>query len=153
MSVTPVNVSYTHYFYYISGKKHARIQYCERKIPDTKRILIFRDVDENEKCRYNYQRCIDQGKRGYTPEKLEANKEFFGVYVFQTNSTKSPKEVFEAYKKRWGSKLYVSCYQLKGDTISFLRSCIVPDEFPETIFLQWVDDYENIRQTFTINKQ
>lgn len=51
------------------------------------------------------------------------------------------------------SKLYVSCYQLKGDTISFLRSCIVPDEFPETIFLQWVDDYENIRQTFTINKQ
>ena len=51
------------------------------------------------------------------------------------------------------SKLYVSCYQLNGETISFLRSCIVPNEFPETIYLQWVDDYENMRQTFTINKQ
>ncbi len=51
------------------------------------------------------------------------------------------------------SKLYVSCYQLKGETISFLRSCIVPDEFPETIYVQWVDNYENIRQTFAIDKQ
>ena len=51
------------------------------------------------------------------------------------------------------SKLYVSCYQLKGETISFLRSCIVPDEFPKTIYLQWVDDYENMRQTFAIGKQ
>lgn len=51
------------------------------------------------------------------------------------------------------SKLYVSCYQLNGETISFLRSCIVPNEFPETIYLQWVDDYENMRQTFAIDKQ
>ncbi|MBR0267683.1 MAG: hypothetical protein IJQ71_09690 [Clostridia bacterium] len=51
------------------------------------------------------------------------------------------------------SKLFVSCYQLNEEAISFLRSCIVPDEFPETIYLQWVDHYENMRQTFTINKQ
>ena len=51
------------------------------------------------------------------------------------------------------SKLFVSCYQLNEEDISFLRSCIVPDEFPETIYLQWVDHYENMRQTFTINKQ
>ena len=51
------------------------------------------------------------------------------------------------------SKLYVSCYQLKGDTISFLRSCIIPGEFPETICLQWVDNDEKARQTFTINRQ
>ena len=51
------------------------------------------------------------------------------------------------------SKLFVSCYQLNEEAISFLRACIVPDEFPETIYLQWVDHYENMRQTFTINKQ
>ena len=108
-------VKYTHYFYYVSGKKHARIQYCERKISDTKRILVFRDVDENEKCRYNYQRCIDQGKKGYTPEKLEAMKEFFGVYVLQTNCSKTPKEVFEAYKKRWGIETFYQYIKNRGD--------------------------------------
>ncbi len=108
-------LKYTNYFYYVSGKKHARIQYCERKISDTERVLIFRDVDENEKCRYNYQRCIDQGKKGYTPEKLEANKEFFGVYVFQTNCDKGPKAVFEAYKKRWGIETFYQYIKNRGD--------------------------------------
>ncbi len=108
-------LKYTHYFYYVSGKKHARIQFFERKISDMERVLIFRDVDENEKCRYNYQRCIDQGGKGYTPEKLEANKEFFGVYVFQTNSTKSPKEVFEAYKKRWDIETFYQYMKNRGD--------------------------------------
>ncbi len=60
-------LKYTNYFYYVSGKKHARIQYCEQVISDTERILIFRDVDENEKCRYNDQHCIEQGKTGYIP--------------------------------------------------------------------------------------
>lgn len=69
---------------------------------DTRRIIVSRDIDENEKCRFNYQRCIDQGKKGYTPEKLEEQKEFFGVYVLETNSSKSAQEVFESYKRRWG---------------------------------------------------
>lgn len=108
-------LKYTNYFYYAAGKKHTRVQYYERKLSDTERILIFRDVDENEKCRFNYQRCIDQGKKGYTAEKLEANKEFFGVYVFQTNCTKPPKEVFEAYKKRWGIETFYQYIKNRGD--------------------------------------
>ena len=95
-------VSYTGSFYYRSGKKHSRVQYYERKVSDARRIIVFRDVDENEKCRFNYQRCIDQGKKGYTAEKLEEQKEFFGVYVLQTNSSRPPEEVFTSYKKRWG---------------------------------------------------
>ena len=51
------------------------------------------------------------------------------------------------------SNLYVSCYQLKGETISFLRSCILPDAFPETLYLQWVDNYKNTKQTLTISKE
>ena len=108
-------LKYTHYFYYVSGKKHARIQYFERKISDTERVLIFRDVDENEKCLFNYQRCIDQGKKGYTPEKLKENQEFFGVYVFQTNSTKSPSEIFTTYKKRWGIETFYQYLKNRGD--------------------------------------
>ena len=99
---TMAQVKYTGSFYYRSGKKHSRVQYFERKVTDTRRIIVSRDIDENEKCRFNYQRCIDQGKKGYTPEKLEEQKEFFGVYVLETNSSKSAQEVFESYKRRWG---------------------------------------------------
>ncbi len=108
-------LKYTNYFYYVSGKKHARIQYYERSISDTERIVIFRDVDENEKCRYNYQRCIDQGKKGYTSENLDANKELFGVYVFQTNCDKGPRDIYRSYKKRWGIETFYQYIKNRGD--------------------------------------
>jgi len=99
---TMSQVKYNGNFYYSSDKKHARVEYYERKMDDDKRILVYRDIDENEKCRFNYQRCIDQRKKGYTAEKLAEQKEFFGVYVLQTNSSKSAPDVFASYKKRWG---------------------------------------------------
>lgn len=97
------DVKYTDSFYYRSGKKHARIEYTSRKISDTEYVYVFRDMDENEKCRYNYQHCIELGRSGYTPEKFEQNKETFGVYVLQSNAAKTAEEVFTGYKRRWGS--------------------------------------------------
>ena len=41
-------------------------------------------------------------ERSLQRQKLEEQKEFFGVYVLQTNSSKSAQDVFESYKKRWG---------------------------------------------------
>lgn len=108
-------LKYQNYFYYRSGKKHARILYYEREVSDTTRVLVFKDVDENEKCRYNYQHNIDLGKNGYTQEKLKEKEEFFGVYVFQTNCKKTPKEVFEAYKKRWGIETFYQYLKNRGD--------------------------------------
>lgn len=89
-------------FYYRSGKKHARIEYASKQISDTEHVYVFRDIEENEKSRFNYQRCIEYGKEGYTWEKFEQIKESFGVYVLQSNATLSAEEVFTIYKKRWG---------------------------------------------------
>jgi len=77
--------NYADSFYYKSGKKHSRIEWYSVRISDTENIYVFRDIDENEKIRFNNLRSIDLGKSGYTQEKFEENKEFFGVYVLQTN--------------------------------------------------------------------
>ena len=58
----------------------------EQGLANGKRIVVCRDIDENEKMRYNYLRSIDQEKDEYTIEDFEKNKEFFGVSVLLTNS-------------------------------------------------------------------
>ena len=108
-------VRYTGNFYYRSGKKHARVEYMERRISDTEFVYVFRDIEENEKCRFNYQRSIDLGKAGYTQEKYEENKEFFGVYVLQSNSGLPAEQIFGNYKKRWGIETFYQYLKNKGD--------------------------------------
>ena len=109
------DVKYTDSFYYRSGKKHARIEYVSRKISDTEYVYVFRDIDENEKCRFNYQHCIELGRSGYTQEKFEQNKETFGVYVLQSNTAKTSEEVFGGYKKRWGIETFYQYLKNTGD--------------------------------------
>ncbi len=109
------NIKYTESFYYRCGKKHARIEYTSQRISDTEHVYVFRDIDENEKCRFNYQHNIELGKSGYTQEKLEEKKEFFGVYVLQTNSAMSVEEVFASYKKRWGIEPFYQYLKNKGN--------------------------------------
>ena len=109
------DVRYTESFYYRSGKKHARIEYTSQRISDNEYVYVFRDIDENEKCRYNYQHCIELGRSGYTQEKLEQNKELFGVYVLQSNSAKTAEEVFATYKKRWGIETFYQYLKNNAD--------------------------------------
>lgn len=108
-------VRYTGSFYYSSGKKHARIEYTSYRVSDLERIYVFRDIDENEKCRYNYQHCIDLGKSGYTREKLEQTKEYFGVYVLRSNAAKTEEQIFESFKKRWGIETFYQYLKNSGD--------------------------------------
>ena len=82
------DIRYIDSFYYRSGKKHARIEYMSRRISDSAYVYVFRDIDENEKCRYNYQHCMELGRSGYTREKFEQNKETFGVYVLNAGGLK-----------------------------------------------------------------
>ena len=112
---TMAGKKYTKSFYYRFGKKHACIEFRMRKINSKERIYIFRDIDENEKCRYHYQHCMELGKKGYTQKGFEANKEIFGVYVLQTNSKKSANEVFATYKKRWGIETFYQSKKNRGD--------------------------------------
>ena len=109
------DIQYTDSFYYRSGKKHARIEYMSRRISDNTYVYVFRDIDENEKCRYNYQHCMELGRSGYTQEKFEQSKETFGVYVLQSNSAKSAEEVFGGYKKRWGIETLYQYMKNKAD--------------------------------------
>lgn len=97
------------------GKKHARIEYTSQKISDSECVYVFRDVDENEKCRFNYQHCIELGRSGYTQEQFEQNKDLFGVYVLQSNAAKTPEEIFSGYKKRWGIETFYQYLKNIGD--------------------------------------
>lgn len=108
-------VRYTGSFYYRSGKKHARIEYTSRRVSDTEYVYVFRDIDENEKCRFNYQHCMELGKSGYTQEKFEQNREAFGVYVLQSNAAMPAEKIFGSYKKRWGIETFYQYLKNKGD--------------------------------------
>ena len=94
------SIEYTGDFYYRAGKKHTRVEYMERVLANGRRIVVYRDIDENEKTRYDYLRSIDQGKAEYTQENYEKNKDFFGVHVLLTNATLEPQDIFENYKQR-----------------------------------------------------
>ena len=109
------DISYTDSFYYRSGKKHARVEYTSRKINETEYVYVFRDIDENEKCRFNYQHNMALGKAGYTQEKFDQNKEVFGVYVLQSNAAKPAEEIFASYQKRWGIETFYQYLKNKGD--------------------------------------
>ena len=109
------DISYTDSFYYRSGKKHARVEYTSRKINETEYVYVFRDIDENEKCRFNYQHNMELGKAGYTQEKFDQNKEVFGVYVLQSNAAKPAEEIFASYQKRWGIETFYQYLKNKGD--------------------------------------
>ena len=108
-------VKYSGSFYYRNGKKHARIEYMSKRLSDNEHVYVFRDIDENEKCRYNYQHCMELGMNGYSQEKFEQSKENFGVYVLQSNSAKSAEQVFNSYKKRWGIETLYQYMKNKAD--------------------------------------
>jgi len=110
------DLSYTGEFMYRAGKKHTRVQYMERVLSDGRRVIVYKDTEENERTRFNYLRSIDQGKAGYTQEEYEKNKDLFGVIVLFTNTSLSPEEVFCNYKKRWSIETF---YQFLKNTTDF----------------------------------
>ena len=109
------DVHYAESFYYRSGNKHARIEYTSMRISDMEYVYVFRDVDENEKSRFNFLHNIELGKSGYTNESFEEHKEHFGVYVLQSNSAMSAEEIFSTYKKRWGIETFYQYLKNRGN--------------------------------------
>mgnify|MGYP002624435089 CR=1 FL=1 len=112
---TMASVSYTDDFYYRSGEKHARIKYMQSDAGMNRKVIVFKDVEENERTRFNYQRSIDMGRDGYTSEGLEKNKDFFGVMVLLSNSKQSPDEIFSNYKKRWSIETFYQYLKNSAD--------------------------------------
>jgi len=108
-------IKYENEFCYNCGPKHSRIEYMEVRLTDIDTAYVFRDIDENSKCIYNYMHCIELGKDGYTKEELERQKENFGVYILQSNSVLDAKEIFCIYKKRWGIETFYQYLKNSAD--------------------------------------
>lgn len=102
------NLEYTSgEFIYVAGRNtSARVVYYEESIDETTRIIVYKDMDENNSKRKSYQRFMALGEEGYTQEKYDKYCEWWGVYFLQTNTTEPPSEVYSDYKGRWSIETY-----------------------------------------------
>ena len=94
------------FIYKASAKETARVIYYEEKIDDKTRICVFKDVDENNSKRKNYQQLIDLEEEGYTQENYEKYCEWWGVYVLQDTTGQPASAVYSDYKSRWSIETY-----------------------------------------------
>lgn len=94
-------------FVYKSGKKDsARIVYYEEQIDDKTRIIVFKDMDENNSKRKSYKQLMELGETGYTKENYDKYCDWWGVYFLQTTTKDSAPVVYDDYKGRWSIETY-----------------------------------------------
>ena len=125
------NSGYSGDFCYRASTRHSRVEYREIQAVDEEgkaiSVFVFRDVEENEKCRFNYLHNLELGKDGYSQKGYEANMDLFGVYVLRTNGKLTPCEVFSTYKKRWGIETFYQYVRNCGD----FNNLMVQDYYKE----------------------
>ena len=94
-------------FVYKSSKKEtARIVYYEEPLDEKTRIIVYKDMDENNSKRKSYQQYMDLGESGYTQEGYDRYCEWWGVYFLQTTATDSAPVIFGDYKNRWSIETF-----------------------------------------------
>lgn len=94
-------------FVYKAGRKDtARIIYHEENIDDRTRIIVYKDIDENNSKRKSYKQLLDLGERGYSQESYDKYRDWWGVYILQTTTDEPASEVYSDYKNRWGIETY-----------------------------------------------
>lgn len=94
------------FVYKPNEKETARIIYYEEKIDEKVRICVFKDVDENNSKRKNYQQLIDLEEDGYTQENYRKYCDWWGVYVLQDTTGLPAPQVYSDYKDRWSIETY-----------------------------------------------
>lgn len=94
-------------FIYKSGKKNsARIIYHEEQIDSCTRIIVYKDVDENNSKRKSYKHYMAMGEKGYTQENYDKYCEWWGVYFLQTTAKDSAPNIYSDYKDRWSIETF-----------------------------------------------
>lgn len=94
-------------FVYKSGKKDcARVVYYEEQIDEKTRVIVYKDVDENNSKRKSYKQMIDQGENNYTEEKYEKYCNWWGVYFLQTTADGTAADIYSDYKGRWSIETF-----------------------------------------------
>ena len=102
-------------FSYATNRKATVIEYSVKEY-DGFCVYAFRDKDEALLQESNYLRYLEHGKQGYTQEGLEKNRDFFGVYILQTNlKNRTPSEIFGLYKKRWKIETFYNYFKNGAD--------------------------------------
>ena len=94
------------FVYRIGRKETARIEYQEEYISEGTRIIVFKDMDENNSKRKHYQQLMDLGENKYTQEGYDKYCNWWGVYILQTNTDEPASQVYADYKSRWGIETY-----------------------------------------------
>ena len=94
------------FVYKVSRKETARIIYYEERINETTRIIVYKDVDENNSKRKSYQQLMAMGENNYTQENYDKYCEWWGVYFLQTTVKDPASGVFSDYKGRWSIETY-----------------------------------------------
>lgn len=96
------------FVYRKSGKSGTIIKYKSIE-KDGCMIVALRDEEKNLNDRISYKEELSKGTKGYSKEDYDSLKEAFATIVLRTDMTdKSPKEIYEDYKRRWKVETYFS---------------------------------------------
>ncbi len=102
-------------FVYKTPDRDKVIEYKEELVDD-KRIIVFKDLDQNMAEKADYLDNLKKGEKGFSQEKFEELKNFFGVIVLQTSlSSQSAEEIFCYYKKRWKIETFYNVLKNRVD--------------------------------------
>ena len=94
------------FVYKDNTKNSARVIYHEEKLDDNTRIIIYKDLDENNSKRKSYLHNLGLGENGYTQKKYDEYSEWWGVIPIQTTAKETAFEIYNDFKSRWSIETF-----------------------------------------------
>ncbi len=102
------NLDYKRSFIYRTNKKMHPVFYWEAETAgeDGSRVILYKDMNRSAEEEEAFGKRIGTSGK-YTPERLEALKPSFGVFILKTSlANNTAEEIFCLYKQRWGIESY-----------------------------------------------
>lgn len=94
-------------FVHRSGRKDtARIIYYEEFLDEKTRVIVYKDIDENNSKRKSYRQFMEAGEKSYTQENYDKYCDWWGVYFLQTTAPDPAPVIYSDYKGRWAIETY-----------------------------------------------
>ncbi len=106
------DLSFDGAFTYQKGKKNTVIQFKVLK-KQGRCVAAFKDLSQYTLESSDYLSKIGDEEGVYTAEKYAQVEKSFGLIVLESNLEKTPKEIYELYKKRWAIETFYSYYKNK----------------------------------------
>lgn len=103
------------FLYSVGKRKDSLVEYYEERIDERKRIIIYKDIDENNSTSKSYLKHMAFKDEGYTQEKYDEYCEWWGVLPIETTSNESAEEVYKDYKGRWSIETYNNYIKNQAD--------------------------------------